>query len=112
MEPVILLVSAFAGARMWRLLAVDEIALPFRNRYYRVMSRWYDWADSLLRCPFCMGFWLTLIWTLTGLAWGDTIWWWVAAGPFAANYVGGTLNAWSDVRPITESGGEIPPEET
>lgn len=99
---LVLVVSALAGARTWRLASIDEIALPFRNLYFRVFRRHYEWAAKLMDCPFCLGFWLTTGWVLTGLAWGDTVWWWVAAGPFAANYLGAQLNAWLDVRPIED----------
>lgn len=103
MDPLlIILLSALAGARTWRLLAVDDIALPFRNLYYKLFGRWYEWADGLLTCPFCMGFWVTAAWLLVGLLTGGHIVWVFLAGCFAANFVGGQLNAWLDVRPIED----------
>lgn len=104
MDPlVILLISALAGARIWRLLAVDDIAMPFRNLYYRIFTgRAYDWADGLLTCPFCMGFWVTALVFVTGVLTSGCTLWLIVMGVFAANFIGAQLNAWLDVRPISD----------
>lgn len=104
MTALILILSALAGARTWRLLAVDDFGRPFRDVYYRIFNKdgWYEWADGLLTCPFCMGFWVTGLWLLAGLLTGGHIIWIFAAGCFACNFVGAQLNAWLDVRPIED----------
>lgn len=107
MTPIlIIVVSALASARTWRLLAIDDIALSFRNAYYSFFSlfgeKGYLWGDALLTCPFCLGFWVTAIWVTVGLLSGGALWWLIPAGVFAANFVGGQLNAWLDVRPVED----------
>lgn len=105
MEPIlILLISALAGARIWRLLAVDDIGMPFRNGYYRIFNKdgWYEWADGLLTCPFCMGFWVTAVVFITGILSSGCTLWLIVVGVFAANFIGAQLNAWLDVRPIED----------
>jgi hypothetical protein len=99
---VVLLVSALAGARLWRLAAVDTAGLPFRNLYFRVLNRWYALADEALSCPFCSGFWITAIVFCSGLLFSSFLLWQIVVGVFAANYVGAQLNAWLDVRPIED----------
>lgn len=103
MDPLaIIVISALAGARLWRLAAVDAAGLPFRNLYFRVLRRWYALADEALTCPFCAGFWLTSLVVVSGLLSSGCLLWLIVAGAFAANYVGGQLNAWLDVRPIED----------
>lgn len=102
MDPLlIILISALAGARLWRLAAVDAAGLPFRNLYFRIIpNRFYKFADDLLSCPFCAGFYITALVFALGLAFSATWVWQLVAGAFAANYVGAQLNSWLDVRPI------------
>lgn len=100
---VVLLLSALAGARLWRLVAIDDAGSPLRTMYYGVIpNRWFGWAESLLNCPFCAGFWITSVVFALGLAWGDNWPWQLIAGVFAANYVGAQLNAWLDIVPLEE----------
>lgn len=122
---LILLVSALAGARMWRLTAVDEAGQPFRTMVWNFTNRLQGSsargkrslgdkvADSVwagITCPFCWGFWLTSAFVASGLLWSDGWGWQLVAGCFAASYVSGQLAAWLDVVPIHEGGGEITPE--
>lgn len=119
---VILLVSALAGARMWRLLAVDDAGQPVRTAVWNLTNRlrgdkpsslnsriaesvWVGWT-----CPFCLGFWATAAFVGSGMLWADGWGWQLVAGCFAASYVAGQLAAWLDVRPIHEGDGEITPE--
>jgi hypothetical protein len=100
----VFILAVLAGARTWRLLAVDGIAFRVRNGVDQIgwpmlSEGWY--------CPFCLGFWVTSAWLLTGYLVGDTAAWLVTAGCFAASYAQAQLNAWLDVHPITEGGGEI-----
>ncbi len=111
----LLLLAALAGARTYRLIAIDSAGEPARRLIRRLIfklgKRGKDHAADLVEegaeCPFCIGFWVTSLWVLTGLLWGGTFVWLLFAGCFAANYVGGQLNAWLDVKPIKDGGGEI-----
>lgn len=105
---VVLVVSALAGARLWRLFAVDAAGWPLRSLYFGLIpNKWFGVAADGANCPFCMGFWITSAVFASGLAWSDTWGWKLVAGVFAANYIGAQLNAWLDNKPITDGGGEI-----
>lgn len=111
----ILLIATLAGARSYRLVAIDTAGEPARRvirmLIFRLMRRGQDKKADLIEegaeCPFCIGYWMTSLWVLTGLLWGTTLVWLLLAGSFAANYVGGQLNAWLDAKPIKDGGGEI-----
>lgn len=101
MLALILLVSALASARVWRLLTTDEITVKFRDWLY---DRSWFWEGEDLEpsfwqrgfdCPFCLGFWITALFVLTGVLFAGTVWF-IIAGAFAANYVGALLNAHFD----------------
>lgn len=52
------LVVSLAAARITRVITTDSISDPFRLFVSdRVQS---DWVDTLLSCPWCMGFWVSL----------------------------------------------------
>lgn len=94
-----------AGIRTWVLLAHDSVGALPRTYYYRVLEALAgrgSWSptpehprraalaqslDRLLYCPFCLGFWTTLAWLGTGLAWGDTWVWQLFAGALALNWL-------------------------
>lgn len=114
---LMLVLSALAGARTFRLLAVDCIGRPIRWRFdslvwsinpksFRGMMKpkrkhvskltWrrHRIAKSLAEgysCRWCFGYWYTAAWVATGLAWSDTWVWQLLAGSLAASYVVGLL---------------------
>lgn len=50
----------FAAAyRVWRLLAVDTILDPVRDRLFPNHDSYWS---IFLSCPWCAGFWVTLAW--------------------------------------------------
>lgn len=85
------LVGILAAGRITRLLVDDKLPpiVKFRG--------WYDaktgFSDDnpgwglLMHCPWCMGFWTTLL--VGGTAWASNLHtaWWVVCGLFAASYV-------------------------
>jgi hypothetical protein len=81
---LVVLVSAVAAARVFRLLVVDDITYRLRNW----VSRRSEWVQEGFHCPWCMGYWISLLFVVTGLlAMGVFTWWGVVAGGFAASYV-------------------------
>lgn len=63
----LVVIVAFAGYRLARAVAVDEITSPFRRLLYR---RAYEslpprrsrvFLSDLFSCPLCIGFWMTLV---------------------------------------------------
>lgn len=64
-----------AAFRLWRLAAVDSITEPFHGRLRASTHPVAQWFDSLVSCPWCLGFWLA-----TALTWG--VWW--LAHPYTA----------------------------
>ena len=89
---VILLVGF--TARLTRLVTVDDILEPVRvGILYRVPARVTSATASLLSCPFCIGFWLSLAVLASWVAWGSTWGWMFVAGTFTLNYVHAHLNA-------------------
>lgn len=101
------ILCALASARTFRLASVDEIGFLFRNLVYRGPR----WMHNALVCPFCSGYYWAVGWVATGLLWGSTWPWQLLAGSLGVNYVAGQLNAWLDLKPVHDGGGETAAEE-
>ncbi len=81
------LLLALAAFRVWRLLAEDAI-----------LDRPREWAlhklpkgEEFLVCPWCAGFWISVLWWLAWVAWPR--WTLVVAAPFAINAIVGLTAA-------------------
>lgn len=76
--------------------AGDIIRTPIIWAASRFGRRGEAWADDLLACPFCIGFWLALAAASSWAAWGDTTAWTVialaATASYAAGHLAGTLD--------------------
>lgn len=91
-----------ATARLTRLVTVDTIGEPVRKAarwtgYAFAGTAGWDWADELVGCPHCAGFWLSLLVVGSYAAWEQHPWWTTVAGVFAVAYVAGHLVARLDV---------------
>lgn len=58
-------VLSLAAARLARAVSVDDISEPARERMAAWAGAadapgWGRWADRLIHCPLCTGFWLSL----------------------------------------------------
>lgn len=92
MEPTLLdalLVLGFA-ARLTRLAVIDDIAEPARVALVRVVPiRLLDWAQGLVSCPFCIGFWISAAVVASWIGWGDLLLWQAVAAAFTVSYAAG-----------------------
>jgi hypothetical protein len=93
----LLLLLGFA-ARLIRLAVIDEIASPARDLVRAAGQRLAGdrglvWADGLVSCPFCIGFWLSAALVASWALVGDTVAWRLTAGAFALSYAAGHLVA-------------------
>lgn len=60
---------ALASFRLWRIVAVDTITEPIRNRVYRLEDfqagreeMYRTKLDEFVSCPWCFGWWVVLAW--------------------------------------------------
>lgn len=90
-EPWAFVLLALAAWRVWKLLADDSI-----------LDRPRDWAldhvvsEEFLLCPYCLGFWASLIWWGSWLNWPDGAL--VVATPWAISAAVGLLGtAWNAI---------------
>jgi hypothetical protein len=75
---IVMLVCAFAGWRLTRALAEEDVGAPARKWIgawiYKIKvedepnpkapARWKIWIGDLVVCPYCIGFWMTAAITL------------------------------------------------
>ena len=97
MDPTLLdvvLVVGFA-ARLTRLAVADTIAEWPRILLVRsagkVSAGAVRWAQGLVSCPHCVGFWLSAAVVGSWVAWGQTGPWRAIAGAFTVAYIAGHL---------------------
>jgi hypothetical protein len=88
-DPVALAVGGFAVHRLTRLLIVDEVTAPLRDRIYTAAPE--GRLAYLARCPWCVSIWVAAGWALLA----------VTAPPVVAP-VGAAL-AWSSVTGLLSS---------
>ncbi len=91
-----------ATLRLTRLAVVDTIAAPFRTLVLLIgrglaRDRGLIWADELVSCPHCIGFWIAVAVVASWAAWGGTAWWNLTAGALTVAYASGHLVARLDV---------------
>lgn len=82
-----LVILVLAVARVNRLVRIDEAGYPVRWLLFKVLPEGF--CERLLACPFCIGFWISLIGSWSWLLWGSTQAWTWAALPFAVSWVVG-----------------------
>jgi hypothetical protein len=98
---LVLVVVTLAAARLFRLIATDSITDPLRRRLRveiaEAPKQWRDTISYFVQCPWCCGFWIAVLLTLTALAWADTLLWQIIVIPLAVNYAAASANGRQDV---------------
>lgn len=79
-----LVLLGLAAFRTWRILAEDSITAERR-------ARLSERTRSFVTCPWCLGFWITLLWWLAWIAWPH--WTLIIAAPLAISAVVGLIAA-------------------
>lgn len=83
-------ILSLGSYRVWRLVAVDTITEPIRDRVFRMAEyqagredRYRFKLDELVTCPWCLGFWIAIaVWGVWQLVPHATL---VVLTPFALN---------------------------
>lgn len=97
-----LLLIVGASLRLTRLAVVDTIANYPRDLMRAAGqraagSRGLIWADNLVSCPHCIGFWITLTVTYSWWAAGSTTVWLLVALTLTVSYLVGHIVAATDM---------------
>ncbi len=82
-----LLLLAAAAFRTWWLLAQDTILDRPRARFVR----WLPKGEEFITCPWCAGFWISILWWLAWVAWPH--WTLVIAVPLAISALVGIVGS-------------------
>lgn len=95
-----LLLTVTATCRLIRLVAVDSITARLRvgviDAVRRRSDRAGDAAATLIGCPFCLGWWIS-VGMVAGWWWvGHTVWWWAALTALGVSWMAGQLSALFD----------------
>jgi hypothetical protein len=89
---------ALAAYRLWRLIGIDEITAPIRDRVTGRLwasgedtrwERYHPTLDKLIGCPWCLGAWVSLAATLAWWIWPHATL--IACVPFAVSAVVGLV---------------------
>lgn len=107
MDPLVLpawltlLIVVLASARIWRLLTVDGITEPLRDKLKVEIAdapeQWRDTLSYFISCPWCAGYWIAFGVFASALAWADTLAWQLVFLSLAINYVAASMNFRQDV---------------
>lgn len=81
--------ASLCAYRLTVLIQDDDITEPLRRRFYRRFSPELSFWGQLARCPWCLGFWISValwlpLWAVTPLPW-PLLW------PWAMSAAVGTL---------------------
>lgn len=90
---------ALAAYRAWRLVGIDDITAPLRDRVTgrRWVSgddaqwdRYHPWLDKLAGCPWCLGAWIAVTVTAAWWIWPHATL--IGCVPFAVSAVVGLVS--------------------
>ncbi len=101
-SPLELVLIVGLAARLTRLVVVDAIASRFRDWIRWIGEQIGDarglvWADDLVTCPFCVGFWISAAVVASWATVGHTGVWRLVAAAFTLSYAAGHLVGRLDV---------------
>lgn len=105
MEIVELVLAAGLVARLTRFVVYDDagrlVRTPVRVGARAIgRRRGIGWADRLLACPFCAGYWVALLVAGSWALWGGTTAWRAFALAGTASYLAGHLAVTLDDRDL------------
>lgn len=105
MEILELVLAVGLVARLTRLVVFDDagflVRTPVRIGARAIgRRRGIAWADRLLACPFCAGYWIALVVAASWAAWGGTTAWRAFALAGTASYLAGHLAVTLDDRDL------------
>lgn len=86
MTPLAFVIVCLATARLTRLVTDDTITEPLR-----VWASDKPLLYGLITCPYCIGFWISLVTVAVWWTAGDRTVWLLA--PFAVSHVAGWVNS-------------------
>lgn len=95
-----ILLLAFAAFRVWKLIGEDTIldwprARVIEFAFHRGGTKAKDYVETLLECPWCAGFWVSLAWWGAWEAWPHTTL--IVAAPFVVSaLVGLVAHFWEE----------------
>lgn len=78
-----------ATLRLWRVYEVDQIGEPLRKLADKAPD---GWAATLVSCVFCLGYWLSLCVVISGLLWGEMLWWMALSGSLSISWLLGQIH--------------------
>ena len=102
MELLSLVLAVGLSARLTRLVMVDDAGVMVRRPLMWLADTvagdgGLRFVLSLLNCPFCIGFWVSVAVVASWALVGHTVGWQLVAGAFTLNYVQAHLNALLDL---------------
>lgn len=99
-----------AAIRITRFVRLDEAGSPIRH----LILKLFGWAAFLIRlkggkarariaasnlisCPYCIGFWISVVCNFSWVLWGDTVIWLALMLPWALSWLVGLVSVWNVV---------------
>lgn len=90
MSPLVVVLTLGLAARITRVLTVDRISYPIRQRIVVWLGP-DNWFAYLVTCPWCLGLWVSAGVGAAAYFYADTRWWLCVALAGTASYVTGVL---------------------
>lgn len=104
-----LVVLVLAAIRITRFVRLDKAGSPIRHLILGVFgwtavllrlkgktTRGRMAAKDLISCPYCIGFWISLLCGFSWVLWGDTVVWLALMLPWALSWIVGLVSIWEE----------------
>ncbi len=90
MSALLTLLTIGLAARITRVLTVDQISYPIRQRIVVWLGP-DNWFAYLVTCPWCLGLWVSAGVGAASYFYGDTRWWFYVALAGSASLLTGLI---------------------